>query len=517
MKQNQITFSIDMKDIRFVLFDILKVQDLLQHKQFQHLSKDEVDDLLDRAQCMAIDNLSPLNKVINLTPPQFKNNKVSMPSAFHKAFAAYREQGWIRCTLDTDTGGMGLPEVLGMTLRDIFNGACGSFFAFSSLTQGALNLIHSFGSDKLKNHFVDKMASGIYTGTMCLTEPESGSYLADITTRAEKHGDCHGWLLGKEGDGLSQMFVMMNEMRLGTAVQGVGQAAAAYRMALCFAKARVQGLSYKRKKGDPLLQVPIIEHPDVKRNLLFMKSVVEGCRLLVLQTAHYLDLSNTLDDPTERDYYDDLVEILTPVCKAYATDRGFKVAETAVQTLGGYGYIKDLPVEQYLRDIKVACIYEGTNGIHAIDLLRRKLKLNDGRLFKHLLRELDGSIDQTLTHIDLGSEVGALQCARNKMVETANSFKDKAKEDPGLLLAYAKPFLDLTGHVLCTWMLLRSAVVANQKLKAADTPEQDHAFYHGKINTAAFAVSNFLPCADALADTIATWDQSILDITEDQF
>ncbi|MBW1819330.1 MAG: acyl-CoA dehydrogenase, partial [Deltaproteobacteria bacterium] len=332
-----------------------------------------------------------------------------------------------------------------------------------------------------------------------------------------EQGACRGWLLGEEGRGLAQMFQMMNEMRLGTAAQGVGQAAAAYRMALSYAKTRSQGLSYRRKKGDPLIQVPIIDHPDIRRNLLFMKAVVEGCRLLVFQTALYIDLAKGLDDDAEREYYDDLVEILTPVCKAYATDMGFRVAETAVQTLGGYGYVRDYPVEQYLRDIKVACIYEGANGIHAIDLQRRKLNIKDGRLFRNLLQELDGFIRENRSHPVLGSSVAALEQARKKMVAAADSFPSKGDEDPGLPLTVAKPFLDLTGHVLCTWMLLKSAAAADAMLKTSGTAEADRAFFQGKISTARYAVANLLPQVDALAATIAAWDRSILDMGEDEF
>jgi hypothetical protein len=263
--------------------------------------------------------------------------------------------------------------------------------------------------------------------------------------------------------------------------------------------------------------VPIIDHPDIRRNLLFMKAVVEGCRLLVFQTALYIDLARALDDETKREYYDDLVEILTPVCKAYATDMGFRAAETAVQTLGGYGYVRDYPVEQYLRDIKVACIYEGTNGIHAIDLQRRKLSIKGGRLFRHLLEEVDGFIRENRSHARLGSSIEALGKARDDMTAAAESFPPKGDVDPGLPLSVAKPFLDLTGHVLCTWMLLKAAVAADARLNSPETSEAERNFFQGKIGTARFAAANLLPRAAALAATIAAWDRSVLDMREDQF
>ena len=605
MSQKPVTFSIDSRDIRFALFDLFRIQDLLKFERFQHLGLDQMEMLLAQAERMAIEVLSPLNKVADQTHPQYRDGKVTMPPAFHSAFRKYAGARWIPSTLDKEGGGLGLPESLGMAITEIFNGACGGFYAFSSLSSSALHLIEAFGTEGIKRRFLDKIVKGTFTGTMCLTEPGAGSYLADITTRATRdgetfkikgtkifigtgdhdlsenivhcvlariegapsgykgislfivpkyrvnedgtlgplndvhcsgieskmgwdgaptatlhfgdHDECQGWLLGEEGQGLALMFHMMNEMRLATGAQGVGQAAAAYRIALSFARERIQGLSYRRQKGDPPVQVPIIDHPDIRRNLLFMKSVVEGCRRLIIQTALYIDLSKAVDDEREREHYQDLVEILTPICKAYATDMGFRVAETAVQSMGGYGYVKDYHVEQYLRDLKVSCIYEGTSGIHAIDLQRRKLNIKGGQLFGNLIQEMDGFIQQNLRHSVLGPSIGKLEKAKEKMVEVAKSFSIKRQEDPGLPLSVAKPFLDLTGHIVSTWMLLKSAVVADSLLGGSQTSEMDRAFYQGKIFTARFAVSNLLPQVDALAQTISAWDRSILDMGEAAF
>ncbi|NVM25843.1 MAG: acyl-CoA dehydrogenase C-terminal domain-containing protein [Desulfobacterales bacterium] len=605
MSQKPVTFSIDSRDIRFALFDLFRIQDLLKFERFQHLGLDQMEMLLAQAERMAIEVLSPLNKVADQTHPQYRDGKVTMPPAFHSAFRKYAGARWIPSTLDKEGGGLGLPESLGMAITEIFNGACGGFYAFSSLSSSALHLIGTFGTEAIKRRFLDKIVKGTFTGTMCLTEPGAGSYLADITTRATRdgetfkikgtkifigtgdhdlsenivhcvlariegapsgykgislfivpkyrvnedgtlgplndvhcsgieskmgwdgaptatlhfgdHDECQGWLLGEEGQGLALMFHMMNEMRLATGAQGVGQAAAAYRIALSFARERIQGLSYRRQKGDPPVQVPIIDHPDIRRNLLFMKSVVEGCRRLIIQTALYIDLSKAVDDEREREHYQDLVEILTPICKAYATDMGFRVAETAVQSMGGYGYVKDYHVEQYLRDLKVSCIYEGTSGIHAIDLQRRKLNIKGGQLFGNLIQEMDGFIQQNLRHSVLGPSIGKLEKAKEKMVEVAKSFSIKRQEDPGLPLSVAKPFLDLTGHIVSTWMLLKSAVVADSLLGGSQTSEMDRAFYQGKIFTARFAVSNLLPQVDALAQTISAWDRSILDMGEAAF
>jgi hypothetical protein len=167
--------------------------------------------------------------------------------------------------------------------------------------------------------------------------------------------------------------------------------------------------------------------------------------------------------------------------------------------------------------LKISSIYEGTNGIHGIDLLRRKLNIKGGQLFKNLIQEIDGFIQQNLDHSVLGPSIQKLESAKKKMVETAKSFSLKNEEDPGLPLSVAKPFLDLTGHIVCTWMLLKSAVVADSLLRGSKVSDIDRAFYQGKIFTAQFAVTNLLPQVDALAQTINNWDRSIIDMGVESF
>jgi alkylation response protein AidB-like acyl-CoA dehydrogenase len=605
MSGKSLSFSIDSRDIRFSLFDVFEIQQLLTYEKFKHQDREQLETILTEAERMAVEVISPLNRVADENHPTYENGKVTMPPEFYPAFRKFCDAGWHSCVLEKEAFGMGLPEGINMAVREFFNGACGGFYAFSSLTTGALHLIESFGSEALKETYIEKMAKGIYTGTMCLTEPEAGSYLADMTTKAVRDGDvfrikgtkifigtgdhdlseniihcvmariegapagyrgislfavpkykvnpdgtlgpsndvicggienkmgwdgaptavlhfgsentCQGWLLGEEGQGLALMFQMMNEMRLSTAVQGIGQAAAAYQKVLSYTKHRYQGLSHKRKKGDPPDQVTIINHPDIRRNLLFMKTVVEGCRRLIFQTAIYIDLANLHADERMREHYADLVEILTPICKAYATDMGLRAADTAIQSMGGYGYIKESGVEQYLRDLKVACIYEGTNGIQAITLQRRGLRLKKGKLFQNLISEIDSFIGQHREHSLFGSLAGRLDEAKIKVAAAAASFSDSGEEDPGLPLSVAKPFLDMCGHVLCTWMLLKSAVVADSFLKDGSISERDREFFQGKVYTAQFAVANLLPEVNAIAVTIAARDRSVIDIGEESF
>ncbi len=601
------SFSTDMRDIYFALFDELRIQDLTAYQRYAHLDREAMEVILSKAERLAVEMISPLNSVADRTHPIYEqgSGSVRMPKEFHKAFRLYAKGGWISGTLEKSMGGGGMPESLGIALREIFNGACGGFYAFSSLTGSAMNLIAVCGTADTKKRYLENMACGRFTGTMCLTEPESGSYLSDIRTTARRDGgafkikgtksfigtgehdlseniihcvlariegaprgykgislfvvpkclvkedgslgprndvfcsgienkmgwdgaptatlhfgdndECQGWLLGEEGQGLAIMFNMINEMRLATAAQGVGQAAAAYRIALAFTTQRVQGLSYLRRKENQPDQVPIIQHPDIRRNLLFMKSVVEGCRRLTYHLAYYIDQSRVARDAKKRQYYEDLATIMTPICKAYSTDMGFRVAETAMQCMGGYGYTKDYGVEQYLRDLKVACIYEGTNGIQAIDLTRRSLNIKDGRLLQNLTNEIALFIKENIDDPDIGASISQLKKAKDLMTYATVYFTSKRKTDPGLRLSVAKPFLDLTGHVLCTWMLLKSAIKANSYLKNKDISNEDRSFYEGRVLTARFAVSTLLPQAEALARIVRKNDRSVLEIKEESF
>ena len=176
MSRKKIGFSIDSKDLRFVLFDLFRIQDLLKYVRFRHLDRDQLEQILSQAERMAVEVFSPLNRIVDKNPPKYKDGQVTMPPEFHSSFRKYADGGWISGTLEKDLGGWGLPETLAMAIREIYNGACGGLYAFSSLTTGVLNLIHAFGTQDMKRQYMEKLAKGIYTGTMCLTEPEAGSF-----------------------------------------------------------------------------------------------------------------------------------------------------------------------------------------------------------------------------------------------------------------------------------------------------------------------------------------------------
>ena len=318
-------------------------------------------------------------------------------------------------------------------------------------------------------------------------------------------GDCQGFLIGEANSGMTLMFEMMNSARIEVGLQGMAVAAASQQAALEFARERIQGRSLKSAGERDAGPVAIVEHPDVRRMLASSAAYVQGIRALLLQTAFYIDKSYTTEGE-ERSRYRSLVELLTPVCKAWGSDWGFRVTEWCLQIYGGYGYTKDYPAEQYLRDAKIASIYEGTNGIQALDFVGRKLRSDDGRPFMELLgraREVAASaaaIPQLPGLAGLEGPAEQLAIAVDEIGEIANTMP---KRDDGVLLTLlnAVPFLDMFGHMLAGCFLLEQAGVAQQKLGAiAQTKKVDlendsgyrklldsdseARYYHNKIQTA---------------------------------
>lgn len=337
---------------------------------------------------------------------------------------------------------------------------------------------------------------------------------------------CIGYLVGDRCKGIIAMFQMMNEARIACGMQGAAMASASYLMALEFAKDREQGTKVTDRSADAK-RVKIIEHPDVRRNLMLAKAYSEGLWALLLQSAMYAEHAENTDNEEEKEKYNNLVDLLTPICKAYATDKGFKVTELAIQIHGGYGYTQEYGVEQYMRDVKIASIYEGTNGVQALDLLGRKMRQKHGQLFMTWVQEASMFLAQHGEHPRLGSQAQAIDKAKNALGEVAFNFTTQGKEDPELALIGATPFLEMFGHVEVARILLEQAIIADNALqgiyaeKSAETAEQqreicisnDEArFYDAKVKTCTFFVSSVLPQAIALKKEIMDNDRSALDV-----
>ncbi|HDH96353.1 MAG TPA: acyl-CoA dehydrogenase, partial [Proteobacteria bacterium] len=550
-------YKVDERDVRFVLNEYLKVGDLTKYPRFDGFSAEDFDMVITEALKFAQTEIAELNEESDSVGARFEDGKVLMPEGFHRVYKTFGENGWIGIAAPPDLGGQGFPFSVAMAAWEFFSGACCAFTLTPHLTAGAADLIATFGSDELKQIFCEKMYSGVWAGTMDLTEPQAGSDVGAIRTAAKPldpdkglykivgnkifisggdhdlteniihlvlariegapkgiwgvslfvvpkyrvnpdgsigefndiscisieekmgiHGsptcvlnfgdndNCIGQLVGEPHKGIKYMFLLMNEARLFVGLQGVSLAATAYMNALDYAKERIQFRHLKDDRAHDAPPVPIIEHPDVRRMLMFMKSVSEATRAMLYKAAYHHDIAHASEDEKEREYHQDMVDLLTPICKAYGSDMAFRVTEYGIQVFGGYGYCREYPMEQYCRDVKIASIYEGTNGIQALDLLGRKLTLKKGQLFMSYMQELAGFIDSNTDHPKLAKYVKKLADARDVLAQVTLGFGGMIKNPDEFYVPFlnACPYLEMFGHVLSAHLLLDMAVVADREL-----------------------------------------------------
>jgi alkylation response protein AidB-like acyl-CoA dehydrogenase len=329
-------------------------------------------------------------------------------------------------------------------------------------------------------------------------------------------GRCRGTLLGEENKGMRAMFLMMNEARLLVGLQGFACATNSYLNAVNYARERIQGKNLLQMMDKDAPGVPIIQHPDVRRMLLNMKAYVEGMRSLLYYVAYCEDMIHISDDPAEKDKYQGLIEVLTPIAKGYVTDRAFDVCSLGMQVYGGYGFIKEYPQEQLLRDCRITMIYEGTNGIQAMDLLGRKLGMKKGKAVMDLMGEMQQTIAAAKETPGLEDCAGEVEKILNKLGEVAMHMGAKAMS-PDVLkaFAFAHPFMEVTGDVTMAWMLLWRAVVAAQKIEKAK--KKDKPFYEGQLKSCEYFIHTVLPITFGKMKSILATNGAPIEISEDAF
>ncbi|MGD8837766.1 MAG: acyl-CoA dehydrogenase, partial [Desulfobacteraceae bacterium] len=327
-----------------------------------------------------------------------------------------------------------------------------------------------------------------------------GNATASLTLGAK--GQCRGYLLGEENKGMRAMFLMMNEARLLVGLQAMTCASNSYLNALNYARQRVQGRNLLQMMEPNAPAVPIIEHPDVRRMLITMKAYVEGMRSLLYYVSQLTDKINTTDNEDDKARYQGMIDLLIPICKGYVSDRATDVCNLGMQVYGGYGYIKEYPQEQLVRDCRITQIYEGTNGIQAMDLLGRKLGLNQGKPIMDLMGEVQNIIGQAKELEPLKPLAESLDKALNKLAEVAMHLGGIAMS-PQVLNAFAAahPFLEASGDVVNAWMLLWRAVISATKLDGG-AKKKDQRFYQGQIKSAEFFIQSILPITMGKMDAI---------------
>jgi len=327
-------------------------------------------------------------------------------------------------------------------------------------------------------------------------------------------GKCIGTLLGEENKGMRAMFLMMNEARLLVGFQGFSCATASYMYSVNYAKERVQGRNLLQMMDKEAPSVPIINHPDVRRQLITMKAYVEGMRSFLYYVAWCEDLVSVTDNEEEKKKWHGLVELLTPIAKGYSTDRAFDVCNIGMQVYGGYGYIKEYPMEQLARDCRITMIYEGTNGIQAMDLLGRKLGMEKGKLFIDFLGEIQKTIAEA-KEAGLEEYAAKLEAAINKLGEVAMHMGKTAMSEKILnAFAFAYPFMEVMGDVIMAWMLLWRASVAAPKI---EKNKKDADFYKGQVKSAEFFISSILPITLGKMEAVLATNGAAVEIEESSF
>jgi hypothetical protein len=357
---------------------------------------------------------------------------------------------------------------------------------------------------------------------------------ATCTLNFGDEGKCVGELLGKERAGMAIMFQMMNGARLEVGIQALGVATAAYEHAVAYAKERIQGVAIWDMKNPDAKPVPIIQHPDVKRTLLWMKSHVEGIRVLLYYTAYCFDMAEISETKTEKSKWQGLAELLIPICKAYSSDKAMQVCSKAIDIYGGYGYCSEYPVEQYLRDCKITTIYEGTNAIQALDLVGRKLAQRRGEFMMSLYSEVYSVITRSKGFEDLTVPCNYLEEALKAFSDLTTHFYRLGRGASFLIpVLNASPYLELFGDVAVGSLLMQAATIANEKLntiyaendakgskarqRALIHKNKDVAFYNGKIATARFFALNVLSTVKARCEAIKVGDRTPIEMAEELF
>ncbi|MCL1144418.1 acyl-CoA dehydrogenase C-terminal domain-containing protein [Shewanella marinintestina] len=544
--------------------------------------------ILDEADKISRELIHPINRSGDEQGVRHEADKVITPDGYKAVYDQYAEGGWVGLCGDPELGGMGMPKMLGVLVDEMAYSACNAFTLYGSLTAGAALAIHAHGTEEIKQQYLPMLYSGEWSGAMDMTEPQAGSDLRNIRTKAvpnndgsynitgskifitggdhdltenvihlvlaklpntsgislflvpkikvnddnslgEANGvtvgsiehkmglkgsatcvmnfdDAEGYLIGKPNRGLVCMFTMMNYERLAIGIQGLGTSQAAYQMAADYAKERIQGVA---AGGSPTGAAadPIIVHGDVRRMLLTIRTLTEAGRALSVYTGQQLDLAKYSDNSDAKAKASRYVGLLTPVSKAFLSDRGLDAAIMAQQVFGGHGYIRETGIEQLVRDTRIAQIYEGTNGIQAIDFLGRKVTGDNVAALNEFVAEQVDNING-YNHVTDSDKAKVLALLEN-LIQVANHVNDNKLKQPGLINSCAVDFLDAFGYTLygCFWLAMVDA--AND--------HEDANFTLQKTQLSRFYLDKLLAKADFHLSQVAHGDLSIMQMDESLF
>ena len=583
-----------VKDTQFVLDTIVGLHKYANLPGFADATPDVVKAILEEGGKFCENVLAPLNLPGDIEGCTWADDgSVTTPAGFKAAYAAFVDAGWGTLMAEPAHGGQGLPYVVGTAFSEYMSSSNMAFGMYPGLSEGAQAAIEAVGSEAQKHEFLPRMVSGHWTGTMNLTEPQCGTDLGLIRTRAAPNDDGNyavtgtkifisagehdladniihlvlakttgapdsvkgislfivpkflvnadgslgarnavkcgsiehkmgnhanstcvmnydgatGFLLGEENKGLRAMFIMMNAARLGVGVQGLAMGEVAYQNAVIYAKDRVQGRALTGPADPEARADPIIVHADVRRMLMDGRAFNEGARALILWGALQVDLAKKAATLEERQLADDLISLLTPVIKGYCTDKGYAVATASQQVYGGHGYIREWGMEQFVRDARIAQIYEGTNGIQAMDLVGRKLGMNGGRGTQAWLALVNGALADARGDDRLAAIADPLEKALGDLQASTLWLLQNGMANPDNAGAGATAYLELMGIVALghMWLLMARAAHA-----AIDAGTGDGDFYEAKIVTARYYAQRYFPDARALRAKLEAGSEAMM-------
>ncbi|QHE77240.1 acyl-CoA dehydrogenase [Hydrogenophaga sp. PBL-H3] len=595
------SYTAPLKDMLFDIEHLARIDQVAQMPGFEDAGLETAQAVLEECAKLNEGVIAPLNWEGDKNPSFFKDGKVTTTPGFKEAFKQYAEGGWQGLQHPTDFGGQGLPKTIGAACGEILNSANMSFALCPLLTDGAIEALITAGSDELKAIYLEKLVSGQWTGTMNLTEPQAGSDLAAVRSRAEPqpdgtykvfgtkiyitygehdmaenivhlvlarvtgapegvkgislfvvpkfmvgkdgslgarndvhcvsiehkmgikasptavlqygdHGGAVGYLVGQENRGLEYMFIMMNAARYAVGVQGIAIAERAYQKAVVYAKDRVQS---RPVDGTLSAAAPIIHHPDVKRMLMTMRALTEGCRAMAAVAAAAYDAAHHHSDTDTRKQNAAFYEFLVPLVKGYSTEMSLEVTSLGVQVHGGMGFIEETGAAQYYRDAKILTIYEGTTAIQANDLVGRKTARDGGTGAKAIAAQIEKTEGELAKRESANAKAvhKRLKAAREAFVDVVEFIAANTRSNPNAAFAGSVPYLMLAGNLMAGWQLARSLMVA-EDLSAQG---QDTAFMQAKITTARFYADHILSRAPGTRDAIVEGAEAVTALAIESF
>tara|TARA_Y100001949_G_scaffold33639_1_gene26630 strand:+ start:2456 stop:4213 length:1758 start_codon:yes stop_codon:yes gene_type:complete len=565
------TYSAPIDDMMFLFEHLKDNKEYNEIEKNKEVTSDLVKNILEEAAKINQDLILPLAKVGDEKPCIYENGVVRTPPGYKEVYSKFIEDGWVSLSCDPEYGGQGMPKTVSAFFDEMLSSSSLSFKLYSELSIGAYNCLKTHGTEEIKNKYLPKIVEGKWSGTMCLTEPQCGTDLGLIKTKAVKNGngykisgqkifitsgdhdlteniihlvlartpdapkgtrgislflvpkfeinedgsigsrngvntvsieskmgikgsatcvlsfdDAKGYMIGPENKGLNSMFTMMNLERIIVGIQGLGISETAYQTALSYAKERKQGKSNENKNGDTDL---IIQHADIRRSLMNMKSIIEGERALSFWMAQQIDVSLNHNDQSVKKKAGEMVSLMTPVIKSFFTDMAMDITNEAIQIFGGYGYTKDQGIEQLFRDNRITPIYEGTNSVQAIDFVFRKVSQKN--IFNNFLSLIDEEIKLCKSVDTIKDKTSILEKLKDVLIDFTNWMDPEGKTAKDDISASCNDYLKYFGYTSLAFVWLKVL------RKSYENHSVNKEFYDDKINTGNYYFDKIIPRADS--------------------